>query len=249
MMKLRTLTASFLGFLAIACCAKAQTPSPREAFKQALADLRQNPGDESLREKVIQSAAGLDPAPAIPEDARRLYIEGMTLHQEAKSPEDEQIALDSFAKALEAAPWWGDIYLGQSVSQEVTGQFEAAEKSLRLFLLSNPGEEKARNAQDHIYVLEAKLKKAHAAVQASQQQVEQRKLLTGWWQCKTGCTGYMWVNDDGSDLKAGIARWSFEGHHEQDAISGLAILPGYADSVNPTCQVPDQKHRMTAFVE
>lgn len=246
-MKKPHITAFFLTLLAVVFTAAAQ--SPREAFKQMVEQLTQNPSDDILREKVIQTAATLDPAPAIPEDARRFLIEGMTLHQEAKSPDDERIALDSFAKALPLAPWWGDIYLGQSVSQELSGQLDAAEKSLHFYLLSNPSEEKARSAQDHIYVLEAKKKKAQSAVQASQQQVEQRKALTGWWQCKTGCSGYRWVTSDGSDLKAWVERWSFEGHFEQDAITGLATYPAATDASNVSCTLPEQKHRMTAFVE
>jgi tetratricopeptide (TPR) repeat protein len=223
--------------------------SPREEFKQMVAQLLQNPSDDTLREKVLQAAANLDPAPAIPEDARRNLIEGLTLHQEAKSPDDEKIALEAFAKALPLAPWWGDIYLGQSVSQELAGQLDDAEKSLRFYLLTNPGEEKARSAQDHIYVLEAKKKKAHAAVQASQQQIEQRKELTGWWHCKSGCNGYKWLQSDSSDLRMQIDRLSFEGHFEQDAITGLATLPGADDPSNVYCAFPEQKHRMTAFVE
>ncbi len=238
-------------FAVFPLAAQTQSPSqsPREAFEQAVAQLQQNSSDDALRAKVIQSAASLDPAPAIPEDARRFFIEGMTLHQEAKSPEDEQTALDSFAKALQIAPWWGDVYLGQSVSQELTGQFQAAEKSLHFYLLSNPGEEKSRSAQDHIYVLEAKLEKAHAAVEASQEQLDQRKKLTGWWQCKTGCSGYRWFQSDGTDIKSQIDSWSFEGHFEQDAISGLASLPGQSDPTDVACSFPAQKHRMTAFIE
>jgi hypothetical protein len=223
--------------------------SPREAFKELVSQLAQNSSDDALREKLIQAAASLDPAPAIPEEARRFYIEGMTLHQEAKSPEDENIALDSFSKALQLAPWWGEIYLGQSVSQELAGRLDAAEKSLHFYLASNPSEERARSAQDHIYVLEAKKKKAQAAAQASSQQIDQRKSLMGWWQCKTGCTGYKWVESDGNDLRAQVERWKFEGHFEQDAITGLATLPAADDPSSPPCVIPEQKHRMTAFVE
>jgi hypothetical protein len=223
--------------------------SPREAFKELLGQLAQNPSDDTLREKVVQAAANLDPAPAIPEEARRYYIEGMTLHQEAKSPDEEKVALDSYAKALQLAPWWGEIYLGQSVSQELAGQLDAAEKSLHLYLVSNPAEEKARSAQDHIYVLEAKKKKAQATVQASSEQVEQRKSLKGWWQCKSGCGGYWWMDSDGRDLKTFVGRWAFEGHFEQDAITGLATLSAEGDAANPPCVIPEQKHRMTAFVE
>jgi hypothetical protein len=223
--------------------------SPREAFKEMLAQLQQNPGDDALRERLIQAAASLDPAPAVPEDARRNLIEGMTLHQEAKTPDDEKIALEAFAKALQIAPWWGDIYLGQSVSMELTGQLDDAEKALHLYLLTSPGEEKARSAQDHIYVLEAKKKKAHAAMQASQQQIDQRKSLSGWWQCKSGCNGFKYILSDGSDLKVQIDQWAFAGHFEQDAVSGLASLPASSDPAHPTCAIPEQNHRMTAFME
>jgi len=235
------------GVLSAATALSAQ--SPREAFKEMVAQLQQSPSDDALREKVIQAAAALDPAPAVPEDARRNLIEGMTLHQEAKSPDDEKIALEAFAKALQIAPWWADIYLGQSISQELAGQLDEAEKSLHFYLLSTPSEEKARSAQDHIYVLEAKKKKAHAAVAASQQQIDQRKALSGWWQCKAGCGGFRYVLSDGADLKTQIAPWAFEGHFEQDALSGLATLPGSNDPANPTCAIPEQKHRMTGFVE
>jgi hypothetical protein len=223
--------------------------SPREAFKELVAQLQQNSGDDTLREKVIQAAAALDPAPAIPEDARRNLIEGMTLHTDAKTPEDEKIAFDSFSKALQLAPWWGDVYLAQSVSQELAGQLDAAEKSLHFYLLSNPGEEKARTAQDHIYVLGAKRKKVHAAVQASQQQIDQRKNLSGWWQCKAGCGGFNYVQSDGADIKAYVSPWTFDGHFELDAVTGLASLGSYADPANPACAIPEQKHRMTAFLE
>lgn len=246
-MKKSHFTAMLLAVLFCAFPVTAQ--SPREAFKEMVAQLQQNPADDALREKVIQAAAALDPAPAIPEDARRNLIEGMTLHQEAKSPEDEKIALDAFSRALQLAPWWGDIYVAQSVSQELTGQLDDAAKSLHFYLLSNPADDKARTAQDHIYVLDAKKKKAHAAVQASAQQIDQRKALSGWWQCKTGCTGYRYLSSDGSDLKLQDYHWTFEGHFEQDAVTGLATRPAYDDPTNPACTVPEQKHRMTAFVE
>jgi hypothetical protein len=146
-----------LGILSAACALSAQ--SPREAFKEMVARLQQNPSDDALREKVVQTATSLDPAPAIPEEARRNLIEGMTLHQEAKTPEDEKIALEVFAKALQIAPWWADVYLGQSISQELTGQLDDAEKSLHFYVLSGLSEEKARSAQDHFHVLEDKKKK------------------------------------------------------------------------------------------
>ena len=100
-------------------------------------------------------------------------------------------------------------------------------------------------------MLGAKRKKAHAAVQASQQQNRsaQRSIWLKVAKCKTGCGGYNYLQSDGADLKLTLSPWTFEGHFEQDAVTGLATLGSYPDPGNPACAIPEQKHRMTAFIE
>jgi hypothetical protein len=227
-----------------------QQLSQREQFDQLLTKLQQNPSDQDQREQVIRFGAAMLPQPAVPEDARKAYIEGMTLHQDAKSPADEKGAVDSYRKGLALAPWWGDLYLGMAVSQELSGDLPGAIASLKDYLLSAPPPDKARNAQDRIYMLDAKLKEVNASQQAANQVLESRRKLSGLWLCKTGCQGYTRVDSDGNDFHVNMTTYNykFDGHFEGDAITGLVTIPPRSDP-STGCSSLGETHQMTAYVE
>lgn len=110
------------------------------------------------RRLIIKFASEMKPAPAIPEEARRHFIEGTTMVKAAKNPEQQALAAQSFTEALKVAPWWGDAYYNLGVAQKLAEQYDAAEQALTFYLLSNPGEQETRDAQDRIYALSAKRK-------------------------------------------------------------------------------------------
>jgi hypothetical protein len=226
-----------------------QQLSQREQFDQLLAKLQQNPSDQDQREQVIRFCASMLPQPAVPEEARKAYIEGMTLHQDAKSPTDEKVAVDSYRRGLALAPWWGDLYLGMAVSQELSGDLQGAITSLNDYLLSSPPPDKARNAQDHIYMLDAKLKEVNASQQATNQVLESRRKLSGLWLCKTGCQGYMRVDSDGNDFHVNMGGFKFDGHFDGDAVTGLVAIPVSPADAATGCAAPEQTHHMTAYIE
>ena len=58
-MKMRNFAAILAALIFATLTLAAQ--SPREAFKELVAQLQQNPGDDALREKVIQAGAALGP--------------------------------------------------------------------------------------------------------------------------------------------------------------------------------------------
>ena len=134
----------------------AQAETPRQQLTQMVQQLQQSPNDNTLREKLIGLAQTVKPAPSIPEDARRSFIKGMTFAKAATDPSQQKLAVDSFQEALKIAPWWGDAYYNLAVAQELAGLLGDAQASLKLYLLTNPGEKEARDAQDKIYALEAK---------------------------------------------------------------------------------------------
>lgn len=129
---------------------------PREQLNQMVTQLRSNPGDNALREKIIKLAQTIKPAPAVSEEARGHFVEGTAIAKSARSPAQQTLAVQSFQEALKVAPWWGDAYYNLAVAQELAGQFDAAQASLKLYILTNPGEKDARDAQDRIYALNAK---------------------------------------------------------------------------------------------
>ena len=69
-------------FLAIELSVNAQ--SAREQLDQWVTQLRTNPGDNALRERIIKLAQEIKPAPAVPEEARRPLVQGNSAFQDAK---------------------------------------------------------------------------------------------------------------------------------------------------------------------
>ena len=140
--------------------AAAQAADPREILKQYVAQLKQTPGDNALREKIIKLAQQISPPLPIPEEARRHYVIAKTLLKDAQKPEDFGDAIEEFKSALLVAPWWGDANGELGMLFEAAGRYEEAIAALTLYIAANPGEKKARGAQDEIYIIEAKQKKA-----------------------------------------------------------------------------------------
>jgi tetratricopeptide (TPR) repeat protein len=155
-------------FLTLTASVSAQ--SPREQLQQMVEQLQKTPTDNALREKSIKLGAEIKPAPTISEEARRSFVEGVTIVKSAKEPSSQKLAIESFTEALKIAPWWGDAYYNLAVTQELTGQLDDAERTLKWFILSNPGESDARDAQDRIYAIAAKRKLAVAEAAAKREQ-------------------------------------------------------------------------------
>ncbi len=132
----------------------------RAEFDQLVRQLQAKPADNALRERVIKMALELTPAPAIPEAARAAFVEGTTITKAATDANQQKLSVESYQEALKRAPWWGDAYYNLAVAQELAGQFAAANTSLKFYLLTKPGEKEAREAQDRIYALNAKIKLA-----------------------------------------------------------------------------------------
>ncbi len=132
--------------------------NPRAAFVELIARFKGNPADDNTRRLIIKLAVELKPAPAIPEEARKHFVEGSAIVKAAKNPAQQALAAQSFTEALKVAPWWGDAYYNLGVAQELAEQYDEAEQAFNFYLLGNPGEQEKRDVQDRIYGLSAKRK-------------------------------------------------------------------------------------------
>lgn len=130
--------------------------NPRETLNQHIADLRQNPDDNGLRAQIIRSALALDPQPLIPEEARRHFVRAVTIQKDARNETDAELAAREYREALLLAPWWGDAYFNLGVAAQTANLFDEAIHAFRLYLLTQPSPDDARDAQDRIYAVEAK---------------------------------------------------------------------------------------------
>jgi hypothetical protein len=161
MIRLRVLSLLLTGLLVVPLAAQAQ--SAREQLNPLVQQLQSKPDDNALREQIIKLAKQISPPPAISENARKSFVEGSAIAKSATDASGQTLAVASFKDALNVAPWWGDAYYNLAVAQELAGQLDNAEASLKLYILTGPSAKDARDAQDHIYALEGKKRLAAQA--------------------------------------------------------------------------------------
>jgi len=186
--RLTVLLTVVLIVMAIAA-APARSANSEETLKQYVSDLRKNPDDYSLREKIIKLAQEMRPAPAIPEEARRHYVMALTLFKEARKAEDFKEPVEEYKSALLVAPWWPEANRDLGLALEAAQRHDEAIRALKLYIASGPGEEKTRAAQDEIYKIEAKKKLAAREREDSSPQAvvaREQKKADDWLKKVTG---------------------------------------------------------------
>jgi len=152
--------ASLVFMIILVCISAVQAQPPQQTLNQYVADLQKNPNDYALREKIIRHVQTMRPAPAVPEEARRQYIMGKTLLEDAKNDQDFKDAIEKFRKALLIAPWWPEANRDLGMALQAAQEYAEAIRALKLYIVTNPGEELSRRAQNEIYKIEAKQEKA-----------------------------------------------------------------------------------------
>ena len=174
-MKKICLAALLTFMLAFTLMSGVQAQSPEEVLKQYISDLRKNPNDYALREKIIKHVQTMKPAPAIPEEARRHYVMAKTLFDGAKKVEDFNEPITEFKNALLVAPWWPEANRDLGLSLEAAQRYDDAIIYIKLYMATNPGDERTRAAQDEIYKIEAKKRLANKAAGEKIAEQEQKK--------------------------------------------------------------------------
>lgn len=133
--------------------------SPRDQLTQMVEQLKKNPADAALREKIIKLGQEIKPAPAVPEEAERHMAYGTAAFTGAKSLADYKESANEFEQATFAAPWYGDAYFNLGVAQDKAENYEAALRSLHLARLALP---ESKDIKTLIYQIEYRNKKAHS---------------------------------------------------------------------------------------
>ncbi|OGV57447.1 MAG: hypothetical protein A2283_00045 [Lentisphaerae bacterium RIFOXYA12_FULL_48_11] len=179
----------------------------REAVKHYTAALQSATAgrdDKGWLEKIIKLSAKLDPKPAIPEEARRYFVRGGVLMQEAKTPDDFSQAANEFKQATQLAPWWPEARYNYASASASAGDYAAAIASLKIYLLFTLPESEARTVQDKIYGLEAKKEKADKG--AAAKEIQPRAMEESKPRIEnviTSCQQAMWTDSTGEH------RWKF----------------------------------------
>ncbi len=150
----------FVAVLVAPLSAGALPPVQEDTLRQYVAELQRNPDDANLRERIIKHVRTMKTPPAIPEEARRYFIEGNVLVKAAKDEKGYELAIATYRQCLLVAPWWPDANYNFAIALELANRLESAVNALKLYIATNPGEAETRKAQDKIYEIGAKIKLA-----------------------------------------------------------------------------------------
>ncbi len=144
-----------------------KTGTSPDTLKQYTDDLKKNPSDKALREKIIKLALGMKPAPSIPEDAERSVVRGAAFFQKASDNNGYKKAIAEFEAATNAAPWLAVAYYNLGVAQEKAGLYPEAIQSLKFYLMAAPDAKNARDVRNKIYALEVDVEDLQASKNAA----------------------------------------------------------------------------------
>lgn len=147
---------------------KRQTIAPRPSanalarsqFAAASEEYRAQTGSIELRDKVIQLARAVNPAPAVPEGALSFFTQGMTQIQKSANAEDLKAAAKLFEQAAQAAPWYSDAYYNLAGSYDKMGDYDKEKETLRVYVTTLRSDANVKAAQD--LIKEADLKQEQA---------------------------------------------------------------------------------------
>ncbi len=148
------LTGIFLLLLIPGLSAQASRKADQDTLNQYVADLKKNPRDHALREKVIKLALGMKPAPAVPEEVERNMARGAAFAQKSTDIAGYKKSIAEFEAASNAAPWLALAYYNLGVMQDKAGLYQEAIQSLKLYLMAAPNAKNAREVKNNIYALE-----------------------------------------------------------------------------------------------
>ena len=134
--------------------------TPQETLNQYVSELRNNPNDTTLREKIIRHVQTMKIPPAIQEEAKRYMARGKAAFKAAKEEKDFNEAAEEFKKALLAAPWLAEGYYNLGIVQDKAGQYAAAMDSLKLYIIAAPNAPDEEKVKELIYEIEYRKEKA-----------------------------------------------------------------------------------------
>jgi len=138
----------------------------QETLKQYIEDLKKNPADNALREKIIKLVLSMKSAPSVPENAERNMARGTAFAQKATENTGYRKAIVEFEAAANSAPWLALAYYNLGVVQEKAGLYSEATQNLKLYLLAAPDAKNTRDVRNKIYALEVDIEDLQASKNA-----------------------------------------------------------------------------------
>ncbi len=146
--------------------------SPREQLQQLALQLRANPSDNALRERIVGLGLQVKPKPAIPSEAERFDGRAQYAFKSAKSEADMLEAAREYLKAVDAAPWVADYYFNLCAILEKANRPAEAMRACRFYLSAAPDAQDASEIRKRIAGLEFALERSRSTITRRRECVE-----------------------------------------------------------------------------
>lgn len=156
--------------------------------------------EQALREKIIDIAKKLRPAPAIPEEVVDLEGRAEAAARLATKPEDFRKAAREYQKIIRLAPWAGQYYFNLAVVLEKGKATKGAIGNYQLYLRALPDAQDAREVRKRIAGLTYELENPPSAVVSPEQNANQSGASSGATQAACDIGG-IWVGNIGSSIE------------------------------------------------
>lgn len=138
-----------------------------ETLKLLIADLKKNPDNVELREKLIRHVQSMKQKPQPSEEFERFMSRGHAYLKKATDAAGYSKAIDEFKAAVASAPWIAEGYESLAEVQEKAGIYSEAIVNLKFALLADPNAKNAREIRNRIYELEVYAEDAKQGAKAA----------------------------------------------------------------------------------
>jgi ankyrin repeat protein/tetratricopeptide (TPR) repeat protein len=165
----------------------AAAPAPQTADAEArkqlaayLADYRNDPANTDLRDKIIDLAKTLKPAPAVPLSARVRYATAIAQLDHASTPENFKTAAENFEQVAAEAPWWAEAWLNAAKAYAKAADLANARKDLEIFKKAQRPDAESKDAdslQSDIDLQQAEVDRKNAEIERQKREEEGKQAL------------------------------------------------------------------------
>jgi tetratricopeptide (TPR) repeat protein len=119
---------------------QAADAAARKQLASYMADFRDNPEDTELRDKIIDLAKTLKPAPVVPQAAKADFAKAIAQLKAASTAADYRAAAKAFEQVAAKVPWYADAYYNTASAYAKANDYDSANRNLTLYMdAARPG--------------------------------------------------------------------------------------------------------------
>jgi tetratricopeptide (TPR) repeat protein len=120
----------------------------RKQLAAYMADFHDHPEDAGLRDKIIELAKALKPAPLVPQGVRADFAKAVAQLKDASTAEEFKAAAKIFEQVALRAPWYADAYYNAASAYASAADYDSAKRNLTVYMAAVRADANTQKAED-----------------------------------------------------------------------------------------------------